>query len=178
MNEHVNENILKFYNIKLADHEDYKKNLKATYSLTDEGVEIARNIYRARYNMITIPYYERRETDPIVWQSAHTSDICLRVFLGDKYDDDLPGRLIVYDEQKSHLLWIEHYIGDETAILIRDDDSNSIGLGIITNKEPEYFELSHIYCGPLGYIDFDWEPDEEKKEKCMKFWHENGMIKE
>ena len=173
----MNANMKKFYEIELADYEEYKENLKDIYGLTDEGVEIARNIYRARYNLITTPpYHERMETEPILWQSDHTSDMCLRAFLGDKYDDDFSGRIRRYDSRQSHLLWIKRYIDDDSAILIRDEDVGSIGIGIVVNKEIEYFELSRHYCGPLGYIDVDWEPNEEKKQKCIEIWKEKGIM--
>lgn len=170
----ANKNIEKFYEMKLAETEKYRENLKEHYGLTGETVEIARKIFRSRYSLITSPaYYDRRSSDLQIWQVDHTSDMCLKALTGDKYDEYLPDRMKMYDALKCHVAEIEDCLDDESALLIGGDE---IGIGLAGGGECEFFLLTDDYSSSLGYIDPDWEPDAEKKGKCMAYWKENGMI--
>ena len=160
MGEYVNENILKFYNVKEKEFRRLKEHLVNDIGL---NVDIAIKLYRTRYVLVVRRNSEKAST--VEDQAIYTSNACLKVMFGDV---------------------INEVLNDKTAILISDyetigeDNYSIVGIGhVINGNTAEFFSLSKHYNGKLDkYTDSFWEPDEEKKEKCMKFWRENGMIKE
>ena len=181
MGEYVNENILKFYNVKEKEFRRLKEHLVNDIGL---NVDIAIKLYRTRYVLVVRRNSEKAST--VEDQAIYTSNACLKVMFGDVINEAVIDLLEEYDKLDCHLKAVKEVLNDKTAILISDyetigeDNYSIVGIGhVINGNTAEFFSLSKHYNGKLDkYTDSFWEPDEEKKEKCMKFWRENGMIKE
>ena len=174
---YVNENILKLYNIKEKEFYKLKDHLVNDIGL---NVDVAIKLYRTRH--VLIVRYESEMED----QAIYTSNACLKVMFGDIVNEAVIDLLEEYDKLDCHLKAVKEVLNDETAVLISDyetigeDNYSIVGIGhVINGNTAEFFSLSRHYNGKLDkYTDSFWDPDKEKKEKCMKFWRENGLIKE
>lgn len=175
--EHRNENIFKFYKLKEAETQKLKDRINAAGIDADTAVKL----YGTRHDLIIIS--DKPERGLVEMQAGNTSDACLRALYGDAITEEMLDLLEAYEKLTCHLRAIKDVVNDDTALLIRDyetigeDNYDIVGIGHICGREPEYYSLSNYYNGKMDkYTDSEWEPTEEKKQKCMEIWKEKGMI--
>lgn len=179
-----NENIYKLFEIKKGELEKAKKYLTKVFG-SEERLELARKIFRLRYNLIGNRFYsEENASDPVQKQAVYTSNQCLKILFG-KIEEEILWKLEAYDCLKSHVRVLKDYSNIDNAILVNDytstgeDNYERIAIASFTKLKGdvayEYLMLIDSYC-ESDYIDSDYKPSEEKQKKINSYWKQNGYL--
>lgn len=172
----MNENMKNFYNQKEAELNECTKYIIDNYDLkSKDQLNLAVRIFRTRYETSSKKYEKLHHLDPIRLTGDRVSNKCLEILFG--YEITTHTRFVTdleaYDRLVNHLRIIETFIINKDSAVLIDDSC----VGYIDNidKQPHFWALTYEYNGG-GYVDFNYNPPQEKLEKSMKFWKENGFL--
>lgn len=179
-----NENIYKLFEIKNGELEKAKKYLAKVFG-SEERLELARKIFRQRYDLVGNRFYsEENASDPTQKQAVYTSNQCLKILFG-KIEEEILWQLEAYDCLKSHVGVLKNYSNIDNAVLVNDyaftsdNDHEHIAIASFTKFKDdisyEYLMLIDSYC-ESDYINSDYKLSEEEQKKINSYWKQNGYL--